>query len=84
MLGVLLPCLHGWFQRRVWDGGGCAIIAIQVLGDLVNAFRVMSFRRRSFVMPGSARLSFASRVRALCHATRQSSLTIRAAGSDAF
>jgi hypothetical protein len=41
MLGVLLAvaCM-GWFKRRVWGWRlAVAIIAIQVLGDLVNAFR---------------------------------------------
>src|SRR6266852_265603 len=41
MLGVLLAvaCV-GWFKRRVWGWRlAVAIIAIQVLGDLVNAFR---------------------------------------------
>jgi hypothetical protein len=39
MLGVFLAvaCM-GWFKRRVW-GLALAIIAIQVLGDLVNVFR---------------------------------------------
>jgi hypothetical protein len=41
VLGVLLAvaCL-GWFKRRVWGWRlAVAIIAIQVLGDLVNAIR---------------------------------------------
>ena len=41
MLGVVLAvaCV-GWFKRRVWGWRlAVAIIAIQVLGDLVNAFR---------------------------------------------
>jgi hypothetical protein len=41
MLGVLLAvaCM-GWFKRRVWGWRlAVAIIAIQVMGDLVNAFR---------------------------------------------
>jgi hypothetical protein len=41
MLGVLLAvaCM-GWFKRRVWGWRlAVAIIAIQVSGDLVNAFR---------------------------------------------
>src|SRR5260370_9003477 len=41
MLGVLLAvaCM-GWFKRRVWGWRlAVAIIAIQVLGDLVNVFR---------------------------------------------
>jgi hypothetical protein len=41
MLGVLLAVASlGWFKRRVWGWRlAVAIIAIQVLGDLVNAFR---------------------------------------------
>src|SRR5260370_6775914 len=41
MLGVLLAvaCV-GWFKRRLWGWRlAVGIIAVQVLGDLVNAFR---------------------------------------------
>jgi len=41
LLGVTLAVAGmGWFKRRVWGWRlAVAIIAIQVLGDLVNAFR---------------------------------------------
>jgi hypothetical protein len=56
MLGVLLAvaCM-GWFKRRVWGWRlAVAIIAIQVLGDLVNAFRSDAVRGGvGFVIAGA-------------------------------
>jgi hypothetical protein len=79
ILGVLLAvtCM-GWFKRRVWGWRlAVAIIAIQVLGDLVNAFRGDVVRGCiGFVIAG-ALLVYLLRPRVRCAFTSANAPSVR-------
>jgi hypothetical protein len=90
LLGATLAVAGaGWFKRRVWGWRlAVAIIAIQVLGDLVNAFMgdLVGGRRRVHNCWASALLSFPPRG-PICFwewQCAERSLTIRAVANSAF